>query len=88
MQLAKAMALELAPTGITVNLIAPGTIETDLNRGFLADPGNRQAKLALIPMQRIGRPEDVAGAAVFLASEAAAYVTGTTVVVDGGLTLE
>jgi NAD(P)-dependent dehydrogenase (short-subunit alcohol dehydrogenase family) len=88
MQLAKAMALELAPAGITVNLIAPGTIETDLNRGFLADPGNRQAKLGLIPMQRLGRPEDVAGAAVFLASEAAAYVTGTTVVVDGGLTLE
>lgn len=88
MQLAKAMALELAPMGITVNLIAPGTIETDLNRAFLADPGNRQAKLGLIPMDRIGRPEDVAGAAVFLASEAAAYVTGATIVVDGGLTLE
>lgn len=88
MQLAKAMALELAPTGITVNLIAPGTIETDLNRDFLAEAGNRRAKLGLIPMDRIGRPEDVAGAAVFLASEAAAYVTGATIVVDGGLTLE
>jgi NAD(P)-dependent dehydrogenase (short-subunit alcohol dehydrogenase family) len=88
MQLAKAMALELAPTGITVNLIAPGTIETDLNRAFLADATNRRAKLGLIPMERIGRPEDVAGAAVFLASEAAAYVTGATIVVDGGLTLE
>lgn len=88
MQLAKAMALELAPQGITVNLIAPGTIETDLNRAFLADPENRRAKLGLIPMERIGRPEDVAGAAVFLASDAAAYVTGATIVVDGGLTLE
>ena len=88
MQLAKAMALELAPTGITVNLIAPGTIETDLNRAFLADPANRRAKLQWIPLERIGRPEDVAGAAVFLASDAAAYVTGSTVVVDGGLTLE
>ena len=88
MQLAKAMALELAPTGVTVNLIAPGTIETDLNRAFLADPENRRAKLGLIPMERIGRPEDVAGAAVFLASDAAAYVTGATIVVDGGLTLE
>jgi NAD(P)-dependent dehydrogenase (short-subunit alcohol dehydrogenase family) len=88
MQLAKAMALELAPMGITVNLIAPGTIETDLNRDFLAESGNRRAKLGLIPMDRLGRPEDVAGAAVFLASEAAAYVTGATVVVDGGLTLE
>ena len=88
MQLAKAMALELAPTGITVNLIAPGTIETDLNRDFLAQPENRRAKQGLIPMDRIGRPQDVAGAAVFLASEAAAYVTGATIVVDGGLTLE
>jgi NAD(P)-dependent dehydrogenase (short-subunit alcohol dehydrogenase family) len=88
MQLAKAMALELAPTGVTVNLIAPGTIETDLNRGFLAHSENRRGKLGLIPMDRIGRPEDVAGAAMFLASEAAAYVTGATIVVDGGLTLE
>lgn len=88
MQLAKAMALELAPAGITVNLIAPGTIETDLNRAFLARPENRRAKLRLIPMDRIGQPQDVAGAAVFLASEAAAYVTGATIVVDGGLTLE
>jgi NAD(P)-dependent dehydrogenase (short-subunit alcohol dehydrogenase family) len=88
MQLAKAMALELAPAGVTVNLIAPGTIETDLNRGFLAHPENRRAKLGLIPMDRIGRPEDIAGAAVYLASDAAAYVTGATIVVDGGLTLE
>jgi NAD(P)-dependent dehydrogenase (short-subunit alcohol dehydrogenase family) len=88
MQLAKAMALELAPAGVTVNLIAPGTVETDLNRSFLARPENRQAKLGLIPMDRIGRPEDIAGAAVYLASDAAAYVTGATIVVDGGLTLE
>jgi NAD(P)-dependent dehydrogenase (short-subunit alcohol dehydrogenase family) len=88
MQLAKSMALELAPSGVTVNLIAPGTIETDLNRAFLAEPRSRAAKLDLIPMDRIGRPEDVAGAAVYLASDAAAYVTGATIVVDGGLTLE
>lgn len=88
MQLARAMALELAPHGITVNLIAPGTIETDLNRAFLADPAARGAKLAGIPLGRIGEPEDVAGAAVFLASSAAAYVTGATITVDGGLTIE
>lgn len=88
MQLAKGMALELAPHGVTVNLIAPGTIETDFNRGALADPPFRAAKEALIPMGRIGTPADVAGAAVFLAGPGAAYVTGATLTVDGGLVLE
>lgn len=87
MQMARTMALELAPTGVTVNLIAPGTIETDLNRVALADPAWRQAKLDLIPMHRIGRPEDIAAAALFLASDAAGYITGTTITVDGGLEL-
>ena len=85
MQLAKTMALELAPTGITVNLIAPGTIETDLNRAFLADAGNRRAKLGLIPMDRIGRPEDIAGAVRFLVSDEASFITGEVLLVDGGL---
>ena len=80
-------SLELAPTGVTVNLIAPGTIETDLNRQALADPAWRAQKLALIPMARIGRPEDIAAAALFLAGDGAAYVTGSTITVDGGLEL-
>lgn len=87
MQMARVMALELAPSGVTVNLIAPGTIETDLNRVALAEPGWRAAKLDLIPMRRIGRPEDIAAAALFLAGEGAGYVTGTTITVDGGLEL-
>ena len=87
MMLARAMALELAPLGITVNLIAPGTVRTDINRAALADPAFAAAKLALIPMGRIAEPADVAGAAVFLASDAAAYVTGATITVDGGLTV-
>ena len=85
--LARQMALELAADGITVNCVAPGTIETDLNRAALADPAWRAAKLALIPTGRIGTAEDAAGAVLFLASGLAAYVTGTTVTVDGGLSL-
>lgn len=85
--LARAMALELAPLGITVNLIAPGTVETDLNRAALADPGFRADKERRIPMHTIAEPADVAGAAVYLASRAARYVTGATITVDGGLTL-
>jgi NAD(P)-dependent dehydrogenase (short-subunit alcohol dehydrogenase family) len=87
MQLARQMALELAAEGITVNLIAPGTIESDFNRRALADPAWRAQKMALIPAARIGTPRDAAGAALFLASDFSAYVTGSTVVVDGGLSL-
>ena len=87
MMLGRAMALELAPHGITVNLVAPGTIETDLNRHMLADEGFRAQKLAGVPLRRAGTPEDVAGAVVYLASAAASYVTGSTITVDGGLTI-
>ncbi|MCC6720419.1 MAG: SDR family oxidoreductase [Acetobacteraceae bacterium] len=87
MQMARTMALELAATGVTVNLIAPGTIETDFNRAALGDPEWRAGKLALIPMRRIGRAEDVAAAALFLVGEGAGYVTGATITVDGGLEL-
>lgn len=87
MQLARTMALELAPHGVTVNLIAPGTIETDFNRTGLADPAYRRMKQSLIPAGRLGTPDDVAGAALYLASDAAAYVTGATIAVDGGLSL-
>jgi len=87
MMLARAMALELADHGITVNLVAPGTIETDINRHMLADPDFRARKLAPVPLKRAGTPEDVAAAVGYLASEAASYVTGSTIVVDGGLTI-
>jgi NAD(P)-dependent dehydrogenase (short-subunit alcohol dehydrogenase family) len=88
MQLARGMALELAPHGVTVNLIAPGTIETDINRARLAEPEVARQKLVGIPMQRFGMPEDVAGAAAFFCGRAASYITGATLVVDGGLTIE
>jgi NAD(P)-dependent dehydrogenase (short-subunit alcohol dehydrogenase family) len=87
MMLARAMALELAEHGITVNLVAPGTVETDMNRDMLADPAFRRQKLAAVPIGRAGTPDDVAGAVAYFASREAGYVTGATIVVDGGLTI-
>ncbi|MBI1218147.1 MAG: SDR family oxidoreductase [Rhodobacteraceae bacterium] len=83
--LVKAMALDLAPYGVRVNALAPGFTDTPMTRG--GDPGHadsRRQSLAHIPMGRMGRPEEIAAAAVFLASDAATYITGTTVFVDGG----
>ncbi|MEM7021256.1 MAG: SDR family oxidoreductase [Pseudomonadota bacterium] len=86
-QLARGMALELAGDGITVNVIAPGATLTDFNRHHLADPHVRQQREAAIPMGRLGTPEDMTEAAVFLASPGAGYTTGVTIFVDGGLVL-
>ena len=86
--LTKQMALELAPHRIRVNAIAPGLIETDLNRSDIADPGFRERRLARIPLKEIGVPEDVVGAVVFLASnEEARLITGASVFIDAGQTI-
>ena len=86
--LTRALALELADHQITVNAIAPTTIETDLMRSQLDDPGFRERTLRNIPLGELAKPEDVASAAVFLASPAAAMITGHTLVVDGGWTAQ
>jgi glucose 1-dehydrogenase len=80
------LSIELAPYGITVNNIAPGAIETPINTALLNDPSKLKALLSNIPLNRLGQVNDVAGVAVFLASSDSDYITGTTIVVDGGLT--
>jgi NAD(P)-dependent dehydrogenase (short-subunit alcohol dehydrogenase family) len=82
----KAMAIELAPHGIRVNSLCPTFIETAMTASMLARPEFRAEVLAKIPLGRLARVEDVMGAAVFLASDAAAMVTGAALLVDGGWT--
>jgi len=84
--LTRNLSIELAPLGITVNSIAPGAIETPINKNLLNNPTKLNALLENIPLKRLGTPEDVANMAVFLASEESNYATGTTFFVDGGLT--
>ena len=87
MQLMKSMAQELAPKKIRVNSIAPGAVKTPINRAAWETPAAEAELLKLIPEGRVGLPEDIARAAVWLASDASDYVTGTTLFVDGGMTL-
>jgi glucose 1-dehydrogenase len=85
--LTKTVAVEVADKGIRVNGIAPGAIATDMNKEILEDEQKKKEKEMRIPMHKIGRPEEIAKVAQFLASDGASYMAGTTVYVDGGLTL-
>ncbi|HEV8357985.1 MAG TPA: SDR family oxidoreductase [Gemmatimonadales bacterium] len=87
MLMMKSIAQEVAPIKVRVNSIAPGAIRTPINRDAWETPEAYAALLKLIPAKRIGETEDVARAAVFLASDEADYITGTTLFVDGGMTL-
>jgi NAD(P)-dependent dehydrogenase (short-subunit alcohol dehydrogenase family) len=86
-QMTVSMAAELAPHGINVNAVAPGTVATDMTRESVSTPEGLAWQLARIPMGRLAQPDDVAGVVLFLASPEADYVTGHTFVVDGGWTL-
>src|SRR5712675_3032733 len=83
--LTRNLAIELAPSKITINSIAPGAIETPINTKLLNDPVKLKELLENIPLGRLGKPEDVAGIASFLASDESDYITGSTFFVDGGL---
>ncbi len=85
-QLTKSMALELARHDVRVNAVAPGYIETEINRDFLASAAG-QRMVGKIPQRRFGQPEDLDGALLFLASDASRYMTGSVLVLDGGLML-
>ncbi|KDA03842.1 SDR family NAD(P)-dependent oxidoreductase [Hyphomonas oceanitis] len=85
-QLARNLATEYGKDNIRVNCIAPGLIRTDFARALWEDPKNLKSALSGTPMARIGEPEEIAGAAVYLASKAGAYMTGQMMVVDGGAT--
>jgi len=82
--LTKALAVDLAPYSIRVNAVAPGPVETELAAPLLSDPGLRAGFLERLPLGRFGQPEDLVGAVLYLASDAASFVTGTTIYVDGG----
>jgi glucose 1-dehydrogenase len=84
--LTRDLSIELAPLGITINSIAPGAIETPINKALLNNPAELNALLKNIPLKRLGKSEDVASLAAFLACSETDYVTGTTYFVDGGLT--
>jgi len=86
--LTRALAVELAPRGVRVNAVAPTFVDTPMTRPFLADPSFRAGVLERIPLGRLGSVEDVAAAVVFLASPAAALVTGASLLVDGGWTAQ
>ncbi|MDP5278356.1 SDR family oxidoreductase [Sphingomonas sp. DG1-23] len=86
-QLARNYAVEFGPDNVRVNCIAPGLIKTDFARALWEDPERIKASNATTPLRRIGEPEDIAGAVVYLASDASAFMTGQALVIDGGVTI-
>lgn len=87
MQLARNLAVEWGPQNIRVNCIAPGLVRTDFARALWEDPELRKGSEDRTALRRLGEPEDIAGAAVFLASKAGRWITGQTIVIDGGRTI-
>ncbi|HWU94141.1 MAG TPA: SDR family oxidoreductase [Sphingomonas sp.] len=87
LQLARNYAVEFGPDNVRVNCIAPGLVRTDFARALWEDPERAKATNATTPLRRIGEPEEIAGAVVYLASRASAFMTGQAMVIDGGVTI-
>ena len=87
LQLARNLAVEYGPSNVRVNCIAPGLIKTDFARSLWENPDILKAATADTPLRRIGEPDEIAGAAVFLASKAGSFMTGQAIVIDGGVTI-
>ena len=87
LQLARNLAVELGPHNVRINCIAPGLIRTDFARALWENPENLQRRNAQTPLGRIGEPDEIAGAAILLASRAGSFITGQTLVIDGGVTI-
>jgi NAD(P)-dependent dehydrogenase (short-subunit alcohol dehydrogenase family) len=86
-QLARNLAVEYGPMNVRVNCIAPGLIKTDFARALWDNPDILKASTSGTPLRRIGKPDEIAGAAVFLASNAGTFMTGQAIVIDGGATI-
>jgi NAD(P)-dependent dehydrogenase (short-subunit alcohol dehydrogenase family) len=86
MALARNLAVEWGPRNVRVNCIAPGLVRTDFARALWENPATYEQAVARYPLRRIGEPDEIAGTAIFLASQAGSFVTGQTIVVDGGAT--
>lgn len=86
LMLTRGMAVDLAPHGIRVNALVPGPTETDMIKADLADPAFRKERESTSMLGRLGRPDDLVGAAIYLASEESSFVTGSSLIVDGGAT--
>jgi NAD(P)-dependent dehydrogenase (short-subunit alcohol dehydrogenase family) len=87
MQLARNLAIELGPHNVRINCIAPGLIRTDFARALWEDPDTLRRRNEQTPLGRIGEPDEIAGAAILLASQAGSFMTGQTIVIDGGVTI-
>jgi NAD(P)-dependent dehydrogenase (short-subunit alcohol dehydrogenase family) len=87
MQLARNFAVELGPHNVRINCIAPGLIRTDFARALWENPDNLKRRNEQTPLRRIGEPDEIAGAAILLASQAGSFITGQAIVVDGGVTI-